>query len=88
MTEQQILATALRLCNDEIPNIRFNVAKALEVLASVLQNDAAGQEVVQNEIIPALQRLQEDSDADVRWVSRSKVPSRSRFIELTMRMIV
>jgi serine/threonine-protein phosphatase 2A regulatory subunit A len=42
------------------------VAKALEVLASVLQNDAAGQEVVQQEIIPALQRLQEDSDADVR----------------------
>lgn len=67
ITEQQILATALRLCNDEIPNIRFNVAKALEVLASVLQNDAAGQEVVQQEIIPALQRLQEDSDADVRY---------------------
>jgi hypothetical protein len=44
------------------------VAKALEVLASVLQNDAAGQEVVQQEIIPALQRLQEDSDADVRYV--------------------
>jgi serine/threonine-protein phosphatase 2A regulatory subunit A len=42
------------------------VAKALEVLASVLQNDAAGQEVVQGEIIPALHKLQEDSDADVR----------------------
>jgi serine/threonine-protein phosphatase 2A regulatory subunit A len=60
------LSTALRLCNDEIPNIRFNVAKALEVLASVLQNDPAGQELVQNEIIPALQKLQQDTDADVR----------------------
>jgi serine/threonine-protein phosphatase 2A regulatory subunit A len=66
ITEQQILATALRLCNDEIPNIRFNVAKALEVLASRLQVYPGGQAVVESEIIPALQKLQEDSDADVR----------------------
>lgn len=68
IAEDQILATALRLCNDDIPNIRFNVAKALEVLASVLQNDPSGKQIVQSEIIPALQKLQEDSDPDVRYV--------------------
>lgn len=64
--ENEILETAQRLTADDIPNIRFNVAKALEVLASTLQNDAAGQDIVQSQIIPSLQKLQEDSDADVR----------------------
>lgn len=75
VSEHQILATALRLCNDDIPNIRFNVAKALEVLASVLQNDAAGQEIVHKEILPALKKLKDDSDADVRFFATRALES-------------
>jgi serine/threonine-protein phosphatase 2A regulatory subunit A len=66
-----VLDAALSLANDPIPNIRFNVAKCLETLAGVLGGSAEGQEVVQRRIIPALKKLQEDSDADVRWVAAS-----------------
>lgn len=60
------LDAALNLANDPIPNIRFNVAKCLETLAWVLGNSPEGQETVQRRILPALKKLQEDSDADVR----------------------
>ena len=61
-----VLDAALSLANDPIPNIRFNVAKCLETLAGVLGGSPEGQEIVQRRIIPALKKLQDDSDADVR----------------------
>lgn len=73
LRESEVLATALRLTNDDIPNIRFNVAKALETIAGVVAGDAEGQAIIQNDIIPALDRMMEDSDADVRYyASRAK----------------
>ena len=66
-----VLDAALSLSNDPIPNIRFNVSKCLETLASVLSDSPDGQELIQRRIIPALKKLQEDSDADVRWVQVS-----------------
>ncbi|ORY34259.1 armadillo-type protein [Naematelia encephala] len=62
-----VLDAALALANDPIPNIRFNVAKCLETLAGVLAGSPEGQEVLQRKIIPALRKLQEDSDADVKF---------------------
>ncbi|RSH92978.1 hypothetical protein EHS25_008426 [Saitozyma podzolica] len=61
-----VLDSALSLANDPIPNIRFNVAKCLETLAGVITGSPEGQEITQRRIIPALKKLQEDSDADVR----------------------
>ena len=62
-----VLDAALSLSTDPIPNIRFNVAKCLETLAGVLSDSPDGQELIQRRIIPALKKLQEDSDADVRY---------------------
>lgn len=63
-----VLDSALQLASDPIPNIRFNVAKCLETLAGVLAGNPEGQEIVGRRIVPALKKLQEDSDADVRYV--------------------
>ncbi|BEI82618.1 hypothetical protein CcaverHIS002_0304860 [Cutaneotrichosporon cavernicola] len=62
-----VLDASLNLVSDPIPNIRFNVAKCLETLAAVLANDPDGQDLVQRRILPTLRKLQEDSDADVRY---------------------
>ena len=68
MIRDTVLDAALSLANDPIPNIRFNVAKCLEVLAGVLADSADGQELIQRRIMPALQKLQQDQDADVKSV--------------------
>lgn len=62
-----VLETVLSLTEDPIPNIRFNVAKAFEVLASVLSQEPAGRSVVSAKVLPALEKLKEDLDADVRF---------------------
>lgn len=62
-----VLDAALALAADPIPNIRFNVAKCLEVLAGVLGTSAEGQEIIQRKVGPALRKLMEDGDADVRY---------------------
>lgn len=76
-----------KLVSDDIPNIRFNVAKSYAVLIEVLKrlpsegtilslektgNSAAapsprGQDVIQRQIIPNLEKLQHDDDVDVRY---------------------
>lgn len=52
---------------DPIPNIRFNVAKSLEVIAQTLGNLPQGPDVSQKQIMPAIESLKNDSDADVRY---------------------
>lgn len=64
-----VLQTILALVDDPIPNIRFNVAKSLEVLATSLisKGGAAGEEVAKRTIVPAVETLKQDADADVRY---------------------
>ncbi|KAL7413348.1 armadillo-type protein [Mrakia frigida] len=62
-----VLDAALGLVNDPIPNIRFNVAKALEVLAVTLSSSPEGQEIAGRKIVPALEKLAGDADPDVRY---------------------
>lgn len=57
----------MHLASDPIPNIRFNVAKALEVLTTVLAQQEGGIELVKENIIPSLEKLKDDGDADVRY---------------------
>jgi len=64
---ENVLGTVLSLVDDPIPNIRFNVAKALEVLAITLANTPDGKELAHSRIVPALQRLRSDADPDVRY---------------------
>lgn len=75
-----------RLVTDEIPNIRFNVAKSYAVLIDTLRRLPAegtlldveksgqpvttspkGQDLIQNQILPNLEKLQQDEDVDVRY---------------------
>ncbi len=79
-----------QLLADDIPNIRFNVAKSYGVLIDVLRRlpeegslldvekasaggeqqlkeSPRGGEVIQNQILPNLGKLQQDEDVDVRY---------------------
>jgi serine/threonine-protein phosphatase 2A regulatory subunit A len=74
------------LVTDEIPNIRFNVAKSYAVLIDTLRRlpedktlveveksgeaitpSPKSQELIQQRILPSLEKLQEDDDVDVRY---------------------
>lgn len=71
---------------DEIPNIRFNVAKSYAVLIDTLRRlpedktlvevekseetispSPKAQELIQQKVLPSLEKLQEDDDVDVRY---------------------
>ncbi|KAB8343264.1 hypothetical protein FH972_022852 [Carpinus fangiana] len=93
--ESSILPMLDKLSTDDIPNIRFNVAKSYSVLIDVLKRlpetgtiidlekaqkegkasglststtgSAKGRELVQDQILPHLERLQNDDDVDVRY---------------------
>jgi len=62
-----VLPAIISLSADRIPNIRFNVAKAFEVLSTSLGGQQGGAELVQSDLIPAVEKLRQDSDADVRF---------------------
>ena len=81
--KESILPIMDRLVSDPIPNIRFNVAKSYQVLIDTLrklpaegtlaqaaENDAPsskGQDMISTQIMPNLEKLQQDEDADVRY---------------------
>lgn len=65
--QSDILEPLLVLAADPIPNIRFNVAKALEVIVETYSKTPEGLEVVKAKIIPTLEQMKNDSDADVRY---------------------
>lgn len=71
---------------DEIPNIRFNVAKSYAVLIDALRRlpenktlvevekseqavtpAPRAQELIQQKVLPSLEKLQADDDVDVRY---------------------
>ncbi|KAF9582316.1 hypothetical protein BGW38_000359 [Lunasporangiospora selenospora] len=64
-----ILPTVTNLVTDPIPNIRFNVAKSIEALIPVLMLNVDTQPLVDQQLRPALAKLNEDSDNDVRFYS-------------------
>lgn len=65
--QTEILEALLHLSSDPIPNIRFNVAKSLEVLAITYGSTPEGKAIIQSKILPALHDLKNDTDADVRY---------------------
>ncbi|CAJ0627017.1 5591_t:CDS:10 [Entrophospora sp. SA101] len=62
-----ILPTVNNLVSDPIPNIRFNVAKSYEVLIPVLKQNPETGLLLETQVKPALDRLKEDSDSDVKY---------------------
>jgi serine/threonine-protein phosphatase 2A regulatory subunit A len=83
---KSILPMLDKLVLDEIPNIRFNVAKTFAKLIEVLRRlpeqgtvyslekaggnivpSPRGMELIQQRILPNLEKLQKDDDVDVRY---------------------
>ena len=62
-----IIGHLLELTKDPIPNIRFNVAKALEVMATSFGSTSEGRALIQEQVAPILQTLKNDVDVDVRY---------------------
>jgi serine/threonine-protein phosphatase 2A regulatory subunit A len=84
---KSILPMLEKLTNDDIPNIRFNVAKTYSALIAVLRRlpeegtiytleqqgkvnlplSPKGQQLIDERIMPCLEKLQKDEDVDVRY---------------------
>jgi len=60
----EMLPLILEMATDDVPNIRFNVAKELESIAPV-----CGLSTYESQISPVLHMLVEDADRDVRFYS-------------------
>ncbi|KAL8798740.1 MAG: hypothetical protein Q9182_006428 [Xanthomendoza sp. 2 TL-2023] len=92
--EQSILPMMDRLMSDDIPNIRFNVAKSYAILIDVLKRlpedttilsleksqqsvkpSPRCQDLLQQLILPNLEKLQQDDDVDVRYFSTTAAGS-------------
>lgn len=63
--KEKVLPTVLELVDDPIPNVRFNVAKSLEVLVPILKQNSNAE--VSSKVIHVLDKLSKDSDVDVRF---------------------
>lgn len=64
-----VLPLILDSAQDYVPNIRFNVAKALSVVAPKCTRAAC------TDVISTLQTLVEDSDRDVRYFAKQSLDS-------------
>lgn len=83
---KSILPMLEKLTGDDIPNIRFNVAKTYGELIKVLRRlpeqgtiyslekagapfspSPRGQQLIEERIMPSLEKLQKDDDVDVRF---------------------
>jgi len=60
--QNSMLPLVIRMADDPVPNIRFNVAKTLYTLIKYLDTT-----VVQNKVRPCLQNLEKDKDRDVQF---------------------
>ena len=92
--ERSILPMMDKLVTDDIPNIRFNVAKSYTVLIDILKRlpaegtildleksgqsmppSSAGRNLIQQKILPNLEKLQRDDDVDVRYFATTAAQS-------------
>jgi len=60
--ETTMLPLVLRMAQDPVPNIRFNVAKTLQTLIPLLDGNSNTSKVK-----PVLCKLNEDDDGDVKF---------------------
>merc|ERR1719362_2701236 len=62
ITERQLLPTVLQMATDSVANVRFNVAKTLQQIATILPGP-----IKQSQVRPVIDKLNTDSDFDVRY---------------------
>lgn len=62
--EQELLKMAIKLADDPVPNVRFNVSRTLSKISKTLTPGAINEQVK-----PALMQLKADNDPDVQYFS-------------------
>ena len=65
-----IVPTAARLASDPIPNIRFNVAKTFSAVIPIVKKLDSVKNLLNDPVKTSLNKLQDDSDADVRYYAQ------------------
>lgn len=70
----QMIPLAATLAADPIPNIRFNVAKAIGFMVPLLKKSNL-QVVLEDSVRPTLTKMLEDTDVDVRFYAQQSLAS-------------
>lgn len=71
VVDSTLLPLVIRMADDPVPNIRFNVAKTLQTLCAYLDET-----VIQRKVRPTLNRLYEkDPDSDVKYFAHQALQS-------------
>ena len=65
ITTKHMLPTVLRMAGDPVANVRFNVAKSLQKIGSILDNST-----LKTEVKPILEKLTQDQDVDVKYFAQ------------------
>ena len=79
---EKILPFVNHLSTDNVPNIRFNVAKFYAVIVEALTKNTNKNhiELINNTIIPTLEKLCQDPDVDVRFFSAQSLEKCKSFL--------
>ena len=76
-----ILPFILPLTEDAVPNIRFNVAKSLAVIAAALEEKKGPIDLITSQLIPSLQTLAQDEDFDVTYFATQSLEECQALLE-------
>lgn len=68
ITTKVMLPTVLTMATDNVANVRFNVAKTLQRIGPFLEPSA-----VQTQVKPILDKLNTDSDVDVKYFASEAI---------------
>ncbi|XP_063222755.1 serine/threonine-protein phosphatase 2A 65 kDa regulatory subunit A alpha isoform isoform X4 [Bacillus rossius redtenbacheri] len=68
ITVNVMLPTVLNMANDNVANVRFNVAKTLQKIAPVLDQNS-----IQMKVKPTLEKLHSDVDVDVKYFASEAI---------------
>ena len=69
---RQLLPTVLGMASDSVANVRFNVAKTLQQISTVVPAAA-----LQSQVRPCIEKLNNDSDFDVRYYASEAAMGRT-----------
>ncbi|KAL3234497.1 Polyamine N-acetyltransferase 1 [Nakaseomyces bracarensis] len=75
VTIDKILPFVTKLAEDEVPNIKFNVAKSYLIICQNLsiKKEKELAKIMENTIIPSLEKLCQDEDIDVRYFANGNL---------------
>ncbi|PSN41046.1 Serine/threonine-protein phosphatase 2A 65 kDa regulatory subunit A alpha isoform [Blattella germanica] len=68
ITAKLMLPTVLTMANDNVANVRFNVAKTLQKIGPVLEPSC-----IQTQVKPVLDKLNVDTDVDVKYFASEAI---------------